>query len=42
MIMWGYKAAQVKDIVDEIGLPRIVYYYFKSKEGVMETVLKIM
>lgn len=35
----GYKATQVKDIVSEIGVAQgLFYYYFKSKEEVMEAV----
>ena len=35
----GYKATQVKDIVAEIGVAQgLFYYYFKSKEEVMEAV----
>lgn len=35
----GYKATQVKDIVSEVGVAQgLFYYYFKSKEEVMEAV----
>lgn len=35
----GYKATQVKDIVGQIGVAQgLFYYYFKSKEDVMEAV----
>lgn len=35
----GYKSTQIKDIVAEIGVAQgLFYYYFKSKEEVMEAV----
>lgn len=35
----GYKATQVKDIVGQVGVAQgLFYYYFKSKEDVMEAV----
>lgn len=37
----GYQKTQVKDIVGEIGVAQgLFYYYFKSKEQVMEAVAK--
>ena len=37
----GYKETQIKDIVSQIGVAQgLFYYYFKSKEEVMEAVAK--